>query len=456
MELIAAIRKPKLSLSTAFAFSSLNIALLANLTALTIYLPRHYARHVGLDLAAVGSAFFLVRLIDVPAEGLIGWAMDRTRTSLGRYRLWTLIGVPFFMLGVFFVFEPPVAATEGYLILWLLVMYLGSSILNLSHLAWASSLAPRYEERSRLFGILTAVGVAGSACTIAVTIVSSSRGLPDARNVPIIGAFTLVVAPLMLMLMLWRTPDRKVIEQRRASLTVGDYLSIIRHPSLARVLLSNIFTSLGPLWMSAMSLFFLTDSRGFTTVKASILLLIYMLSGIPGAPILSWAAARWTNHRLLIVSVFGYLFGLIGTMLVPIGNLPSFAVLIFISGFFSTGFITLTRAMTGDNADELRLKYGREVTGVLFGFLTMSNKICSSLSIGLTFFVLSRVGYVAKEGVKNTPEAIQHLNIVYLSGPIFFVTLGALCMVGYKLGPERHAAIRRQLDERDMEAAISA
>ena len=32
---------------------------------------------------------------------------------------------------------------------------------------------------------------------------------------------------------------------------------------------------------------------------------------------------------------------------------------------------------------------------------------------------------------------------------VFFVLLGGLCVLGYKLSPERHAQIRRQLDERD-------
>ncbi|MEW6017941.1 MAG: MFS transporter, partial [Pseudomonadota bacterium] len=65
---------------TALAFASTSLPVSAAGIALSVYLPRHYASHLGLDLALVGSAFFLVRMIDIPVDGLLGWTMDKTRT----------------------------------------------------------------------------------------------------------------------------------------------------------------------------------------------------------------------------------------------------------------------------------------------------------------------------------------------------------------------------------------
>jgi GPH family glycoside/pentoside/hexuronide:cation symporter len=81
--------------------------------------------------------------------------------------------------------------------------------------------------------------------------------------------------------------------------------------------------------------------------------------------------------------------------------------------------------------------------------MTSVEKIASALSIGLTFTILSFVGYNAKEGAHNTPAAIHNLELVYLLGPIFFVMLGGACYIGYKLDHKRHAEIRAALDERD-------
>ena len=79
----------------------------------------------------------------------------------------------------------------------------------------------------------------------------------------------------------------------------------------------------------------------------------------------------------------------------------------------------------------------------------MPTKIAGAVSIGATFWVLALVGYQAEEGAVNTPAAIRNLELVYIIGPVACVMIGGLCMVGYKLGAERHAEIRRQLDERD-------
>jgi Na+/melibiose symporter-like transporter len=79
----------------------------------------------------------------------------------------------------------------------------------------------------------------------------------------------------------------------------------------------------------------------------------------------------------------------------------------------------------------------------------MTSKIAGAFSIGLTFLVLEAVGYQAKEGAVNTPEAIHNLELAYLIGPVVFVMLGGACMIGYALDAKRHGEIRRQLDERD-------
>jgi Na+/melibiose symporter-like transporter len=44
---------------------------------------------------------------------------------------------------------------------------------------------------------------------------------------------------------------------------------------------------------------------------------------------------------------------------------------------------------------------------------------------------------------------LSGLQWVFLSGPIVFVMLGGLCVVGWKLDADRHAGVRAKLDARD-------
>jgi Na+/melibiose symporter-like transporter len=102
----------------------------------------------------------------------------------------------------------------------------------------------------------------------------------------------------------------------------------------------------------------------------------------------------------------------------------------------------MIRAITGDIADEIRLETHRDWMGLMYALTIGTTKIASGLS-ALTFVLLQTVGYNAKAGAVNTPEAVASLQWIYITGPIFFVMVAGACFIGYKLTPERHADIRR-------------
>ena len=235
-----------------------------------------------------------------------------------------------------------------------------------------------------------------------------------------LGAMT----PIAVALVVWRTPEKIAPEVAGQQFRMRDYWALIARPSFARILLADLCLALGPGWMSALYLFFFTDSRGYTTGQASILLAIYILAGFVGAPLMGRLATKISKHRAVMVATTGYSLVLISLMAIPQGNMLIGAVPMFMAGFLAAGFNVLTRAMTADIADEVRLEQGRERAGLLYAMTVMTSKIAGAFSIGLTFFVLSKVGYIATEGAANTPEAIHDLELAYLIGPVAFVMLG--------------------------------
>jgi len=431
------------------AFAATSLPLSAVTIAIAVYLPKYFASNIGVSLAAVGSAFAIVRLIDIPLDPMLGMVMDRTRSPWGRYRLWTVVGTPILMLAVYMLFMAPQGVSTGYLIAWLLIMYVGFSILHLSHSAWASTLATSYNERARVFGVMTAVGVVGSALVLLTPLLLNELGKTEAEGVQGMGWFVLGLTPLAVALVVWRTPERIAPEVHGSHFKFKEYLGLITRPEMARILLADLCLALGPGWMSALYLFFFTDSRGFTTGEASILLLVYILAGFAGAPLMGRLATRISKHRAAIVASLGYSCVLVTLMAIPKGSMLIGVIPMFIAGFFAAGFTVLTRAMTADVSDEVRLEQGKERAGLLFALTTLTNKVAGAFSIFLTFQVLARTGYDAKAGAVNTPEAIRYMELAYLIGPIVFVTIGGACFVGYKLTAERHAVIRRELEARD-------
>jgi len=433
----------------AFALPGLPIGALA--AALSVYLPKYYASHLGLSLAAVGIAFMAVRLGDMLFDPFIGVLMDRTRTALGRYRVWLLCGAPLLTLPVYMLFLAPAGVPLVYLIGWLFVYYIGTSVIALSHASWASVIASKYHDRSRVFGAIQIVStVAATAVLFVPALVGSKNPATDVQDM---GWFIVIITPLGILLASLFTPERIIEQHSTEKATLRDYWEMVSWPEMRRIVAGAFCLTLGPGWMSAMYLFYFQDSRGFDFRTSTYLLALYIAAGVLGAAGLSWLATRLGKHRTLLIASTGYSLGLMILNFLPKGSLIPAAIIMFSLGFLAAGFVLLGRSMCADAGDAIRLAKGKHQQGLLYAMMTSVEKIASALSIGLTFTILSFVGYNAKEGAHNTPAAIHNLELVYLLGPIFFVMLGGACYIGYKLDHKRHAEIRAALDERDAQAS---
>ena len=96
-----------LSSGMVLSFSTLALPLGALAVAVAVYIPPFFASHLGVNLAAIGAAFAIVRMLDIGVDPVLGLVMDRTRTRLGRYRVWVLLGGPILMAAVYAMFEAP-------------------------------------------------------------------------------------------------------------------------------------------------------------------------------------------------------------------------------------------------------------------------------------------------------------------------------------------------------------
>lgn len=428
------------------SFSILALPLGALAVAVAVYIPPYFAAHLGVNLAAIGAAFAIVRLLDIGVDPVLGLVMDRTRTKLGRYRVWIMLGGPILMAAVYALFEAPHGIGIGYLIVWLLIFYLGNSILGLGHSAWAATLATEYHQRSRVFGVLAAAGVIGAVIVLLIPIAAAHIGWSEARGVRAMGWFIFALIPVVVALVCLRTPER-VAKAEHEQFALKDYLSLLLKPDLLRLFLAQMALTLGPGWMSALYMFFFTDSRGFSAEQASALLLVYVIAGIVGAPLTARLAMRFSKHRTLMVTTTAYSLGLCTVMILPKGNVPIAIPVMFWCGFMAAGFDLMIRAMLADVADEVRLEQGQERLSLIYALNSLANKIASAFAIGLTFPLLAQIGYRAAGG--NSAEAIFGLELAYIIGPIVFVMLGGACVLGWKLDAAKHADIRAQLDRRD-------
>jgi GPH family glycoside/pentoside/hexuronide:cation symporter len=443
----------RLSLGRALLFSLGGIPASALGVALLVYLPPHLTSHLGVSLAVVGGSWAIVRFLDIIVDPILGVLMDRTSTRFGRYRVWLVIGAPIMMVSVWMLFMARPGISQVYLVGWLLVLYLAQSIIHLAHPAWGATLASDYDDRSRIFGVVGAVGVLSAVTMLALPAVAAGLGETETQGVHLMGWFLVLSTPVVVGIAVFFTGERVAPQTQSQRPSFRDYVALLTKPDLARMYAAIVALTLGPGWMSALYIFFAKDFMHFTTGQASVLLLVYMGAGLLGAPLGAQLAIRIGKHRALQAAAVAYSLGLCVVLLPPKGMLLASMPVMIWCGFMGAAFELLIRAMLADVADQVRLEQGRERLSLIYALNTLAAKIAGAVSILISYPLLQWFGYLPRAGALNTPQAISALGWVFIAGPIFFVLLGAACVVGWKLTSERHAEIRTELEVRDALAA---
>ncbi|MEQ7154442.1 MFS transporter [Brevundimonas aurifodinae] len=430
----------------AFAASCLPYAALG----LPVYvtLPEFYASHVGVSLSAVSLIFLIVRLADIVVDPLLGVIIDRTSTKWGRYRVWMAIGAPILMGSVAMLFFVGQGAGATHLAVWLVVMYLGYSISLLSQMSWAAVLSSDYDQRSRIYGFWQVANILGVLAVLLIPVGAQAMGYSYVEAVRMQGGFIVGLLPIALLVTFLFTPEpRNATPPAHGGL--GATLALIAKPVLRRLLLSDLLLGAARGLIGVLFFYFFEQARGFERDQTSILLLVYFVAGLVGAPVWAWLATRMGKHQALAVAsvYFAVSFGA-ATLLVPAGNFPAAVAAIFATGLAFGAADLLLRAMMADASDVIRLEADADRTGLLFSILNATSKLGYAFSVG-AFAVLEWIGFDPEPGAVNDPGVILGLQWLFIAAPVALLLISAVVLRLYPLTPEAHAEVRAKLAARD-------
>lgn len=420
---------------------------------LVVYLPEYFTGEIGLSLTAVGTAFMAVRLLDMAFDPFIGGVMDRTRTRWGRFRVWFAIGVPILMLATWMLFMAKPGVGVAYLWIGLLIIYAGFSISTLSHMSWAAVLTPDYDQRSRVYGWWQTANVIGIILVLALPpLLFQWRGATHAEGVQAMGLFIIVLLPITVLLSLLMVPEPQITSKPdRAG--IREYLGLFKRSSVQRILIVDILNGTGPAITGALFFFYFQALKDFDRGPAGLLLLVYFIGGLLGAPVWMWISYRLGKHLTLAISGLFYASIQIAIVLMPSANFPIAAACMLLAGLSYSASAFLLRAMMADVGDEERLDSGVDRTGLLYALLTGTVKIGSALAVFVTFRGLDMAGFQTQPGAVNSEGSLLALQLMFTATPAVLAILGAWVIWGYPLTSEKHAVVRAKLAERDLPEA---
>ncbi|MBA4209864.1 MAG: MFS transporter [Parvibaculum sp.] len=432
------------------AFSGPAIPIAALGLPIGVYLPQFYAGPMGLGLAAVGTIFMLLRFWDVITDPLMGILSDRFSSRWGRRRHWIVLSVPLLAICAYMAFVPTAPVTAIYLFGWMFFLYIGWTMLTISHMAWAAELSEDYNERSRIQGYREAFQLLGVPLVLLIPAVIEQMGPEDmeAARVASIGWFIVLTLPVAVAINVFFVPERKAAPQ--PPLDIREAIrAILRNVPLRRLLAADFLSGFAGAALASMYIYEATYVWGIGSV-ASFLLLLYFFGGVIFIPVVLKLSYRFGKHKTVVMAgLFNVVFPPV-IFLIPEGNYYVAALVLLFLGVNVGTTTTLYRSIMADVADIDELETGQRRTGLFYSLLTLTQKLGGAFAVGVVFWTLALIGFVPEEG-QNTPATLTGLSIVFVATPVICNGLVALIMWKFPIGLKEQEELRRKLDERFVE-----
>ncbi|TNE42643.1 MAG: MFS transporter [Alphaproteobacteria bacterium] len=423
----------KLRRSTLAAYSAPALPNSALGLPLSVYLPPFYAAYVGLDLATVGLVFMAARFWDMFTDPVLGIIGDRFNTRWGRRKPWIVASVPIMMLSAYMLFFPPHGASGLYLGGWMFLLYVGYTMLSISHMSWGSELADEYHERSRIHGWREAFLIGGMFFVLGIPAFMQLSGIGEnfGDGVGAMGIFVIITLPLTVLWAAIKVPDDPHHKPDPID-WAHSIQTILKNKYLRRILIGDILAGFAPSVTGTLYIFFIIYVMRLPDWSET-LLLIYFFAAFMGVPL--WLRLSYTFGKNKAMA-YGMMWGaitLMGFFLIPKGYWPIMAVgnLLYGAAYGAGPF--LLRAMMADVSEADTVATGQKRTGLFFSLLMISSKMAGALSVGITYVLLDWIGFDKTPGAENTPEAITGLAWMFIGFPVASMLLAALTMWNFPL-----------------------
>jgi GPH family glycoside/pentoside/hexuronide:cation symporter len=443
----------RLGTGTLLAYGGPAVALQVMMVPLLVTLPPFYAQDVGLSLGAISLAFGIARIWEAISDPLIGAMSDRTRSRFGRRAIWMIGGTPLAVAGAWFLLHPPAGAGTPYLIVWLILFYLGWTMVYIPYQSWGAELATGFTERSRIAGFREAGSFMGylMATLVPMTFLVWLGGIAIptyGQTAQTIGLFFMVALPVFVAFCVAKVPRREILSGSHIGWSEMFRL-LGRNKPFVRLLIAYVFDRLGMGVYFALFPFLLQYALG---VLQSFLLLsvVIAVASLGFVPLWVSVARRVGKHRAYCFANIITMLGYAGLYFAPVGGVGYLIVVYAVLGLGNSGTMVLPGSMTADAVDYDELRSGAQQAGAHMAFLAFVMKIgLAGGALGL--FAASAIGFNMTAGV-HTPESIQGLRFAVAWLPVVLVIPAILLMWNFPLDARRHSSIRRRLERRSARA----
>ena len=413
-------------------YGALGFALAFVALPLYVTLPAHYAQQYGVPLAMLGAVLLLARTLDALVDPWIGRRCDVwLNREPGRLLGWMAVAALLLGGGFTALFFPPLRGSSALLAwcaLWLVVTYLGYSLLSVLHQAWGARLGGDAVQQTRIVAWREGFALAGVICAsilptlFGLAITSALLALALA-----VGLALLRLAPRV------QPPTQPCMhpptQPRQLAPAAEPALAVWRVPAFRRLLAVYLLNGIAAAIPATLLLFFVRD-RLRTPGLEGLYLGAYFVAAALSLPLWLRAVARlgqaraWGLGMLLALLAFGWAAAL------GAGDRIAFTLVCLASGAALGADLAIPGAMLSLVVQQAGLAGRAE--GAFFGWWNAANKLNLALAAGLALPLLQWLGYAPGQ---RSDAALQALTLAYCVLPCLLKLSAAALLYLFQIRP---------------------
>jgi Na+/melibiose symporter-like transporter len=407
-------------------------------------LPTFYARHTHISLSTIGVVLIASRVFDAVIDPAIGYLSDRTRTPWGARKPWLAVGVVIAMVAVWRLYVPAADVGVAYYAGWLVLFYLGFTLIQIPHKAWGTDIVRNYVDRSAVSAFVGMWFAVGNLVFALVPLLPSYLGHGyDAETLRVIAILVLVSLPLCVTVAGLLAPKGPPVASHRPR--IGQLLrSVWTNRPFLQFLSIFVLAGFGQGIYYSLVFLLVSSVQGLGALFP-ICLLADAIATFVAVPMWYQAIIRIEKHRAwgvgMIVSALS-----IGAMFwVPAGQtgFSWLLALIVLRALAGAVIYVAPNALLGDVVDFDILKSRTNPAANYHAILALVTKANGAVGGGLGLVLIGLFGFVTVGA--NTPNAIAGFKLIVLVIPALIVVASGVVAWLFPLDRRRHDIIRRRI-----------
>lgn len=430
---------------------------------LSIYVLKYATDVLLIAPAVMGFIFGSARIWDAFTDPVVGYLSDRTRSRMGRRRIWLAGSIIPAALFYIMLYASPVGISPNNAAVWMGIavfgFYTAMTAVSVPHLSLGAEATQDSYSRNKLFGMRHAmIGVGSILALVTLTWLTNidpndSQALRQTSLQFAIFAGLVSVAFVLATAWGFREPDNLSSTSETTGSVEGVYsasISILKNRNARLLLIVQFIESIGSGALGAAALYVAQYVMGNIGI-APYIIVSYLVMSTVSIPLWVRVSKRIPKVSLWIATMagsaisYGGLFTLVffeqGTLQVGV-----LIALSLISGTMSGCAHTMGPSVLSDIIDENELQTGTRKEGAHFALYNLANKSAQGVTIMITGLILSAVGFVPNV---EQPFSVQVALCAILGlMPLVCFTVGTLMFRRFGLRAEQHKEIVEQLAAR--------